>query len=187
MLHGSVSLASYLPDAHEVQRPDPALPSPVPCAYPYNGDEDGNAAHGVHYSHLTIQQEVPNIGPVQTMPLTPVNPTHEQGFGRAPGWQHGWMRKNFPMDFGAASAPHRDARLGGPTNSLLSTNPHGVRAEGAINSGVHAPGSGKWQDGMIGGRHAGRGVVQPPATVYLTAAVGERAGNVAAGAWGEPL
>jgi hypothetical protein len=129
--------------------------NPAAAPYPYDGAEQGLCAEGQARTALTIQQQVPNIGPTETSPRTSVNPTHEQGWGRAPGWQWGWMRKNIPLNlaFGSGSC----ARLGQ------------TRVEYALNSGAHKPGSGKWQ-GMMHPTPR-RGVLDQPQTAYLTAAV----------------
>ncbi len=146
-----------------------AMPSDAPVAtgvaYPYDGSNNGMAADGIHRSPLTIQQEVPNIGAVETAPKTQVNPTHEQGWGRAPGWQWGWMKKAIPTN--PAFGRNGVKRLGQQ------------RVEAAINSGVHAPGSGKYQAGQAT-RTPQRGVIAQPQTSYLTAAV------TPLQTWGEP-
>jgi len=148
----------------------PLMPAgePVPTAvpYPWEGSDNGMAADGIHRSPLTMQQEVGNIGPVETAPKTQVNPTHEQGWGRAPGWQWGWMRKNIPTN--PAFSRNAVKRLGQ------------TRVEGPINSGKHAPGTGKYQDGHVT-RTPQRGVLAQPQTTLLTAAVNPIE------AWGEPV
>lgn len=143
-----------------------ASPVPTGVAYPYDGADNGMAADGIHRSALTIQQEIPNIGNVQTSPKTQVNPTHEQGWGRAPGWQWGWMKKAIPTN--PAFGHNAVKRLGQQ------------RDEAAINGGVHAPGSGKYQDGSRT-RTPQRGVIAQPQTAYLTAAV------TPVQTWGEPV
>lgn len=143
--------------------------------YPWEGSEHGEAADGQNRTALTIQQEVPNIGEVQTAPKTQVNPTHEQGWGRAPGWQWGWMRKNIP--FNLAFGRNGVKRLGQ------------IRPDGGLNLGMHRPGVGKWQQPGVYPKPR-RGVLAAPQTAYLTAAVspvGSSAGAGAiAGSWGEP-
>lgn len=140
--------------------------------YPYEGRPDGMAADGQYRSALTVLQEVPNMGPTMTAPKTQVNPTHEQGFGRAPGWQWGWMRKNIP--YSRSVINHNVARLGQ------------LRVEGFLASGVHAPGRGAWQSGA-GTNTPQRGVLPNPTTVYLTAAVPSAAIHGHAGGFSEPL
>jgi hypothetical protein len=141
--------------------------------YPYEGRPDGMAADTLFRSPLTVQQEVPNIGPSLTAPKTKVNPTLEQGWGRSPGWKNGWMRKNIPADM-AAGGKVACARLGQ------------VRAEGILNSGLHAPGTGQWQSGHAT-QTPKRGVIAQPETVYLTADVTPQGAHAVTGSWGEPL
>lgn len=160
--------ATTSPAVHEpVGLPMPAdVPAEPGAAYPYDGSPNGMAADGIHRSALTIQQEVPNIGPVETAPKTQVNPTHEQGWGRAPGWQWGTMRKSIPTN--PAFGRNGVKRIGQ------------TRAEIDRNSGVHAPGAGTFQSGHFT-RTPQRGVIAQPQTSYLTAAV------TPVQAWGEPL
>ena len=135
--------------------------------YPFDGSPDGMAADTLFRNALTIQQGVPNIGDVQTAPKTQVNPTHEQGVGRAPGCKNGTMRKAIPIN-------HAFGR-----NAVKRLGQH-IRTEGILASGQHAPGRGKWQN-----QHSAkprRGVLPDPETVYLTAAVPS-----AGATWGEPV
>lgn len=148
----------------EGSQPTPQAPGGVP--YPWEGADNGMAADGINRSALTIQQEVPNIGAVETAPRTSVNPTHEQGWGRAPGWQWGWMKKAIPTN--QAFGRNGVKRIGQ------------TRAEIDRNSGTHAPGSGKWQAGQAT-RTAQRGNLQQPETAYLTAAI------TPIPTWGEPV
>jgi len=153
-------------EAVQAPLPDRA-PVPTGVAYPWDGNDNGMAADGIHRSALTMQQEVPNIGPVETAPKTQVNPTHEQGWGRAPGWQWGWMRKNIPTNPAFSR------------NSVKRIGQH-PRRELIRNSGPHAPGAGKHQSGAQT-RTPQRGVIAQPQTTYLTAAV------TPISTWGEPL
>lgn len=75
------------------------LMSHAPAAEPtdlYDGSETGMAASTIRRTPLTVQQEIPNIQPVQIAPQTQVVAALEQGEGRAPGWKWAWMRKNIP-------------------------------------------------------------------------------------------
>lgn len=69
----------------------------APADVPYEGAQHGMAADTLLVSPLTVQQELPNAGGAQTGTNHWVNPTHEQGEGRAPGWKWGWMRKVIPF------------------------------------------------------------------------------------------
>jgi hypothetical protein len=146
-------------------RPDLGPDAGPGAPYPFDGSTTGSCSDGQQRTALTVMQEVPNIGQVQTAPKTRVNPTHEQGVGRAPGWKNGWMRKNIPYNL--AFGRNCTKRLGQ------------TRVEGPINSGVHGPGKGAWQSPMHATSH--RGTIDPPQTVYLTAAIPPTP------SWGEPL
>lgn len=123
----------------------------------WEGSLTGMAAATLNLSPLTVQQNVPNMGEAQTAPKTRVNPTHEQGEGRSPGWKWGWMRKNIP--FAPSTQLHRQANFGP------------LRAQVARNSGAHAPGLGP---GLVPSLHNHKRrptVLAGPETVYYTAAM----------------
>lgn len=164
LVTGHLSSAPAVAEPVSLPMPDQA-PVPTGVVYPYDGSDNGMAADGIQRSALTIQQEVPNIGAIQTNPKTQVNPVLEQGWGRAPGWQYGWMKKAIPTN--PAFGRNGVKRLGQ------------TRSEGGLNSGRHAPGTGKYQDGSQT-RTPQRGTIAQPQTAYLTAAI------TPLQTWGEP-
>jgi hypothetical protein len=136
-------------------------------AVPYDGSTTGMAADTVTLIPLTVQQNVPNIASAQTNPKTQVNPTLEQGDGRAPGWKWGWMRKNIPFNRAqvAHSQPHYSYRM---------------QAELERGSG-HFPGSGPGQlPGITKGFRPSQSFGEPE-TVYNTVAA------PALTPWAEPV
>lgn len=123
---------------------------------PYDGSTTGMAAAGILLSPLTVQQNVPSLGSAQTGRNKQVNPTLEQGDGRAPGWKWGWMRKNIP--FSPRTAGSHKQRKFGPV----------LRPEQRRGSG-HPPGSGPGQTpGLTRGSRPFMSLGQPE-TVYYTA------------------
>jgi hypothetical protein len=122
----------------------------------FDGRTTGMAADVQLLTPLTVQQNVPNLGSAQTNPKTQVNPTFEQGDGRAPGWKWGWMRKNIP--FTPITAGSHKQKHFGP-----------LRAE-RPRASAHPVGTGPGQiTGLRRGFRPFASLAQPT-TVYNTAA-----------------
>ncbi len=132
----------------------------------WEGSETGMAAENERFSPLTVQQNVPNIGEAQTAPKQRVNPTHEQGEGRAPGWKWGWMRKNIP--YAPVTQQHKQ-RPFGP-----------LRTEYPRNSS-HPPGTGREQFPIFKEKKRHPTTLQGAETSYYVAAAPPTP------TWGEPL
>lgn len=149
----------------------PALPSSGEAHPPrgfWEGAESGMAADTQYLTPLTVLQNVPNESTAQTAPRTSVNPTHEQGEGRAPGWQSGWMKKNIPEAGKAAIAAHMQKHF------------YGFRAEVPLGYG-HPPGRGPGQSVALHFVKHRPAVLPNQETSYFVAS---GAGPIAG--WGEP-
>jgi hypothetical protein len=133
----------------------------------FDGRTTGMAADARLVTPLTVQQEVPNLGTAQTAPQTQVNHTHEQGEGRAPGWQWGWMKKNIPFSPITAGS-HKQ----GHYHSLRPEAPRGF---------AHPPGSGPGQVPQLRRGFRPFATLAQPTTVYNTAAHSPLA------PWAEPV
>lgn len=141
----------------------PGTQEPVP----FDGRTTGMAADVLLVTPLTVQQEVLNIGTAQTAPKTRVNPTHEQGDGRAPGWKWAWMRKNIPYAPRTAGS-HKQGHF------------HSLRAE-APRAFAHPIGSGPGQTPRAKRGFRPLTSIAQPTTVYNTAA------HPPLAPWAEPI
>lgn len=122
----------------------------------YEGSPTGMAASTLALSPLTVQQNVPNIGIAQHAPKTKVVAPLEQGEGRSPGWEWGWMRKNIPF---------------APSTQLHAQRHYGpLRAEYPRGS-AHPPGVGREQSPIFKQTKRRPTVLAGPETVYYTAAM----------------
>lgn len=152
---------------NEYTHPAAAEPQVAGAGSPlWEGSTTGMAADNEAVSPLTLQQNVPNIGPAQFAPKTKVVPPLEQGEGRAPGWRWGWMRKVIPF------APYTQSHKQRPFGPLRTEYPR---------SSAHPVGTGREQDPIFKEKKRRPTVLMDPETVYYTAAAPPTP------TWGEPL
>jgi hypothetical protein len=149
MLVHAASHHSVAPAAQEPHTAAGGLPL-------HEGSTTGMAADTEALTPLTVQQNVPNIGEAQHAPKTKVVAPLEQGEGRSPGWQWGWMRKNIP--FAPVTQEHKQRKFG-----------H-LRAEYPRGTG-HPVGSGREQSPAFKQSKRRPTVLADPETVYFTAAM----------------
>lgn len=120
----------------------------------WDGSTTGMAASTLALAPLTVQQNVPNMGPAQHAPKTKVVAPLEQGEGRSPGWRWGWMRKNIP--YAPVTQEHAQRHFGN------------LRAEYPRGTG-HPVGSGPGQTPAVKETRRHPTVLAGPSTVYYTA------------------